>query len=79
MNSVYLIRPMLHQKEASMTISKELLDELLRGVERPEDLRGDARLMKELKAKLMERMLVAELTSHPGYEEGENAPTSQND
>ena len=40
-----------------MTISKELLDELLEGVERPEDLLGDAGLMKELKIKLMERML----------------------
>ena len=32
-----------------MTISKELLDELLSGVERPEDLLGDKGLMKELK------------------------------
>ncbi|MCF7725629.1 hypothetical protein GLP59_04985 [Sulfitobacter sp. M220] len=38
-----------------MTISKELLDELLKGCERPEDLLGDAGLMKELKIKLMER------------------------
>jgi hypothetical protein len=29
-----------------MTISKELLDELLKGCERPEDLLGDAGLMK---------------------------------
>ena len=43
-----------------MTISKELLDELLKGVERPEDLLGDAGLMKELKLRLMERMLGAE-------------------
>lgn len=40
-----------------MTISKELLDELLKGCERPEDLLGDAGLMKELKIKLMERKL----------------------
>ena len=48
-----------------MTISKELLDELLKGCERPEDLLGDAGLMKELKIRLMERMLGAELTAHP--------------
>jgi hypothetical protein len=42
-----------------MTISKELLDELLKGVERPEDLLGEAGLMKELKIKLMERMPAA--------------------
>ena len=45
-----------------MTISRELLDELLSGVERPEDLLGDKGLMKELKVRLMERMLGAELT-----------------
>jgi hypothetical protein len=39
-----------------MTISNELLDELLKGCERPEDLLGDAGLMRELKIKLMERM-----------------------
>ena len=60
-----------------MTISKELLDELLKGCERPEDLLGDAGLMKELKIKLMERMLGAELTAHLGYEEGKEAPPGQ--
>jgi putative transposase len=54
-----------------MTISKDLLDELREGCERPEDLLGDAGLMKELKIKLMERMLGAELTAHLGHEAGE--------
>lgn len=49
-----------------MTISKDLLDELLKGCERPEDLLGNDGLMKELKIKLMERMLGAELTAHLG-------------
>ncbi len=60
-----------------MTISKELLDELLKGCERPEDLLGDTGLMKELRIKLMERMLGAELTAHLGYEEGKDAPLGQ--
>ncbi len=60
-----------------MTIFKELLDELLKGVERPEDLLGDAGLMKELKVRLMEQMRGAELTAHPGYEEGKEAPPGQ--
>lgn len=60
-----------------MTISKEMLDELLQGVERPEDLLGDAGLMKELKIKLMERMLGAELTAHLGYEDGKDAPLGE--
>jgi len=45
--------------------TKDLLDELLSGVERPKDLLGDKGLMKELKVRLMERMLGAELTEHP--------------
>ncbi len=49
-----------------MTISKELLDELLKGCKRPEDLLGNDGLMKELMIKLMERMLGAELTAHLG-------------
>ena len=60
-----------------MTISKEMLDELLKGCERPEDLLGDTGLMKELKIKLMERMLGAELTEHLGYEQGDAAPPTQ--
>jgi transposase-like protein len=60
-----------------MTISKELLDELLKGCERPEDLLGDSGLLKDLKIKLMERMLGGELTAHLGYEEGKDAPPNQ--
>ncbi|OUS39113.1 hypothetical protein A9Q94_00010 [Rhodobacterales bacterium 56_14_T64] len=48
-----------------MVISKELLDELLSGIERPEDLLGDTGLMKQLKVRLMEQVLDAELTEHP--------------
>ncbi len=56
-----------------MTISRELLE----GCERPEDPPGDTGLLKELKIKLMERMPGAELTAHPGYEEGKDAPAGQ--
>ena len=60
-----------------MTISKELLDGLLKGCVRPEDPLGDAGLMKELEIKLMERMPGAELTAHLGYEDGKDAPPNQ--
>ena len=60
-----------------MTISRELLDELWMGCERPEDLLGDAGLMKKLRIKLMERMLGAELTAHLGYDDGKDAPPNQ--
>ena len=36
-----------------MPITKELLDELMKGCERPEDRRGDSGPMKEPKIKLM--------------------------
>ena len=46
-----------------MTISKEVLDELLNGVKNADDLLGDQGMMKELKVRLMERMLGAETRS----------------
>ena len=45
-------------------IDDAVLDELLRGCERPEDLMADGGLMKELRKALMQRMLGAELTEH---------------
>ena len=60
-----------------MTISNELLDELLKDCKRAEDLLGDAGLMKELKIRLMERMLGGELTAHLGYEVGAEPPAEQ--
>jgi len=60
-----------------MTISKEVLDELLKDCKRPDDLLGGSGLMKELRIKLMERMLGAELTAHLGYEAGHAAPPDQ--
>lgn len=60
-----------------MGIRDELIDELLKGCERPEDLLGDTGLMKELKVRLMERMLGAELTAHLGYEGGSEPPPGQ--
>ena len=41
---------------------------MLKGCKPPEDLLGDAGLMKEMKVRLMARMLGAELTAHLGYE-----------
>ena len=58
-------------------IDDEILDELLKGCERPEDLLGADGLMTGLKKALMQRMLGAELTEHLGYEHGEEAPPTQ--
>lgn len=60
-----------------MTISNALLDEFLKVCKRPDDLLGKAGLMKELKIRLMERMLGTELTAHLGYQAGTEPPPDQ--
>lgn len=54
-------------------IKPELLDELLSGLSRPEDLLGDSGLFRQLKKALMERALGGELTHHLGYAKGDPA------
>lgn len=51
-----------------MAIKKELLDELLKECDNPEDLFGKDGLLKELTGRLVERVLEAEMTDHLGYE-----------
>jgi putative transposase len=55
------------------TIKPEILDELLAGVSRPEELMGDGGLFRQLKKALMERALGGELTHHLGYEKHDPA------
>jgi putative transposase len=55
------------------TIRPEVLDELLAGYGRPEDLLGDDGLFKQLKKALLERALGAELSAHLGYDKGDPA------
>jgi len=50
-------------------IRREVLDELLAGYSKPEDLTGPEGLLKRLTGALVERALEAELTNHLGYEE----------
>ena len=54
-------------------ISESVLDELMAGYEKPEDLLGDDGLFKELKRRLLEKALGAELTDHLGYEKNDPA------
>jgi len=51
-----------------MPIRKELLDELIRECEKPEDMLGPDGLLKRLTGALVERMLEAEMSDHLGYE-----------
>lgn len=65
-----------------MEIRKELLDELIKDYQKPEDLIGETGLLKQLTKALMERALGAELTHHLGYEKhdpvGYNSGNSRN-
>ena len=49
-------------------IPDELIDQLLAGYRKPEDLVGETGLLKQLTARLVERALQSEMTSHLGYE-----------
>jgi putative transposase len=49
-------------------IKKELLEELLKSVQKPEELLGPDGLLHQLKGALMERLLEAEMSAHLGYE-----------
>ena len=57
----------------AQAIRDEIIEELLRGYRSPEDLIGEEGLFKELKKRLLERALGAELSEHLGYEKGDAA------
>jgi putative transposase len=63
-------------------IRRELLDELLKDYQKPEDLLGQDGLLQQLTKALVERALDGELTHHLGYEkhssEGDNSGNSRN-
>src|SRR5215475_4227309 len=65
-----------------MALDKELIDKLLEGYEKPDDLIGENGLLKQLTKALVERALNAELTHHLGYEknqpEGRGSGNSRN-
>jgi len=54
-----------------MALDKDLIDKLLEGYEKPEDLIGENGLLKQLTKALVERALNAELTHHLGYEKND--------
>src|SRR5246127_3027780 len=57
----------------AQAIRDELIAELLQGYATPQDLLGEEGLFKELKKRLLERALGAELSEHLGYEKGDPA------
>ena len=57
-----------------MAIRDEILDELLKDYKNPDDLTGEKGIFMELKKRLLERVLNAELTEHLGYEKNGDKP-----
>jgi len=49
-----------------MEIKNELIDELIKGYQKPEDIIGENGLLKQLTKALLERAMNAELTHHLG-------------
>jgi putative transposase len=56
-----------------MEIDSRVIDELLKGCEKPEDIIGESGLVKQLTKALLERALNGELTHHLGYEKHDPA------
>ena len=63
-------------------IRDDLIDELLKGYEKPEDIIGESGLLKQLTKAILERALESELTHQLGYSknspEGRNSGNSRN-
>jgi putative transposase len=59
-----------------MAITDDMLNELLKDYQKPEDLLGQNGLLKQLQKRLLEKALGAELTVHLGY--GKHDPAGNN-
>ena len=60
----------------------KLVDELIKGCKKPEDILGDGGIIKQLTKAILERTMEAELTTHLGYDKndpsGNNSGNSRN-
>jgi putative transposase len=65
-----------------MTFNNNLIDQLLKDYQKPEDLLGENGLLKQLTKAVLERAMQAELTHHLGYDKhspaGNNSGNSRN-
>ena len=59
------------QSKLVKDLPNDLIDELLKGYQKPEDLIGENGLLKQLTKKLVERALQAEMTEHLGHDKHE--------
>jgi len=65
-----------------MTVNNNLIDQLLKDYQKPEDILGENGLLKQLTKAVLERAMQAELTHHLGYDKhspsGNNSGNSRN-
>jgi putative transposase len=59
---------MTTQNKAAKALPNDLIDELLAGYQKPEDLIGENGLLKQLIKALVERALQAEMTEHLSHD-----------
>ncbi|MEL6348879.1 MAG: IS256 family transposase [Myxococcota bacterium] len=64
-------------KKSPPSAVDQLVEELLKQSEDPAELLGKDGLFRELKARVLERMLQEEMTHHLGYGPGESKPSGQ--
>jgi putative transposase len=69
--------PPSEAKEKARAIPDEMVDQLLAGYQKPEDLLGPDGLIKQLIGRLISRAMNAEMTHHLGYESGQGPPAGQ--
>ena len=64
-------------KADELKVSDAVLDQLLENYEKPEDLLGNGGIFDQLKGRIVQRILDAELDHHLGYEKGAQRPEVQ--
>jgi len=62
----------------AIAIKEEFIDELIKGCKTADDAVGSNGVVKELTKRLFERMLNAELTTHPSYEKNQISKEKDN-
>src|SRR5678815_2219435 len=69
--------PSKPEESAGPVIPDEIVDQLLKGYQKPEDLLGPGGLIKQLMGRLISRAMDAEMTHHLGYDRGQEPPDLQ--
>jgi putative transposase len=66
------------KEEQKPEIDPAIIDELMKGYQRPEDMTGPGGILEQLTKRVYERILGAEMTHYLGYEKGQ-APQREED